>query len=268
VRPFTPLRPSRDAPLPRANPVAKLGAAAVLMVALFVSIDAVTSALVLVGVLAALPLTGLSPRGLFVRTWPILVAALAITVLNTVFAPPADGAATLALGPLEVERDAAMAAIGLGLRVVGIALAGVLALATTDPTDLADALQQQLRVPSRWAVGVLAAVRLLPVLAIDRQTVALARRARGVEVGWNPAAAVRLAAGTLFGLLVSSIRRGTRLAVAMEARGFGARPCRTSARRQRMRSGDWLLVASAAVLAAGAIGVSAAVGSWTSLIGR
>jgi energy-coupling factor transport system permease protein len=268
MRPFTPLRPAGDARLSRANPVAKLVAAGVLMVALFVSVDAVTPALALVGMVAALPLTGLSPRALFARLWPILLAALAITVLNTAFAARVPDAATIALGPLTVERAAAVAAIGLGLRVIAVALAGVLALVTTDPTDLADALQQQLRVPPRWAVGVLAAMRLVPVLAVDRQTVAMARRARGVEAGWNPVTAVRLAASVLFGLLVTAIRRGTRLAVAMEARGFGTRPCRTSARRQQMRRGDWLLVAGAALLATGAIGVSVAAGSWTPLIGR
>jgi energy-coupling factor transport system permease protein len=267
VRGFTPLRPAADAPLPRTNPVAKLGAAAVVMLALFVSVDPVTPALALLGLLAAIPFTGLSVPTLLARTWPILVAAVAITILNTVFAPHASGADVLTLGPLSVQREAAGAAIGLGLRVVGVALAGVLALATTDPTDLADALQQQLRVPSRWAVGVLAAARLLPVLAIDRRTVALARRARGVEAGWNPLAAVRLAAGVVFGLLVSAIRRGTRLAVAMEARGFGARPCRTSARRQEMRCGDWLLLGGATLLAVSAIGVSVAVGAWTPLFG-
>jgi energy-coupling factor transport system permease protein len=151
--------------------------------------------------------------------------------------------------------------------VMGVALAGVLALATTDPTDLADALQQQLHVPGRWAVGVLAAVRLLPVLAADRQTVALARRARGVEAGWNPVAAVRLSAGILFGLLVGAIRRATRLALAMEARGFGTRPCRTSARRQKMHPGDWLLIGCAVIVAAGSIGVSVLVGAWRPLFG-
>ena len=267
MRPFTPLRPEADAPLPRANPVAKLGAAAVVMAALFVSIDPVTPALALLGMLAVLPLTGLSPAALVARTWPILIAALAITVLNAIFAPHSPEAPTLTLGPLSVQREAAVVAVGLGLRVLGVALAGVLALATTDPTDLADALQQQLRVPGRWAVGVLAAVRLLPVLALDRQTIALARRARGVEAGWNPVAAIRLTAGVVFGLLVSAIRRGTRLAVAMEARGFGTRPCRTSARRQQMFRGDWLLLASAALLALSAVGISVMAGTWTPLFG-
>ena len=257
MTPFTPLRPARTAALPRANPVAKLAAAVVLMVALFFSIDAVTPAVTLVGLFAVLPLTGLSPWALFVRMWPVLLAALAITVLNAAFAAPAPGA----------DRNAAVAAIGLGLRVVAVAFAGVLALATTDPTDLADALQQQLRIPGRWAVGVLAALRLVPVLALDRQTVALARRARGVEAGWNPVAAVRLAAGVLFSLLVSAIRRGTRLAVAMEARGFGTRPCRTSARRQRMRRSDWSWVLGGIALGAVAIGVSVLLGTWRPLWG-
>jgi energy-coupling factor transport system permease protein len=264
MTPFTPLRPGRDALLPRANPVAKLTAAAALMVALFVSIDAVTPALALIGLLATLPFTGLSPWALVARMWPILLAGFAITILNAAFAAPPAGAGA-ELGPLAIDEEAAVAAIGLGLRVIGVAFAGVLALATTDPTDLADAFQQQLRIPGRWAVGVLAALRLVPVLALDRQTVALARRARGVEAGRNPVAAVRLAAGVLFSLLVSAIRRGTRLALAMEARGFGTRPCRTSARHQRMRRADWGWVAAGVALGTVAIGVSVLVGAWRPL---
>jgi energy-coupling factor transport system permease protein len=266
MRPFTPLRPAPDALLARANPLAKLGGAVILMVALFVSIDPVTPMLTLLGLLAALPLTGLSPAVLAARTWPLLLAALAITVLNTLFAPRAGGEA-LWLGPISLEPDAAVGAVGLGLRVLGVALAGVLAVATTDPTDLADALQQQLGVPARWAVGALAALRLLPVLAIERQTVALARRARGVDAGGNPFVAVRLFASVLFGLLVSAIRHATRLAVAMEARGFGALPCRTVARPQAFRLADVALVAAALALALGAIGISVAAGSWRFLLG-
>jgi energy-coupling factor transport system permease protein len=263
---FTPLRPARDAPLPRANPVAKLAAAAVVMVALFASIDAVTPALALLGLLTTIPFTGLHPWTLVVRIWPILLAALAITILNAAFATPAGGPGA-ELGPLSVEAEAVVAAIGLGLRVIGVAFAGALALATTDPTDLADALVQQLRIPGRWAVGVLAALRLVPVLAVDRQTLALARRARGVEAGRNPIMTVRLAASVLFSLLVSAIRRGTRLAVAMEARGFGTRPCRTSARRQRMRRADWGWVAASVALGTVAIGVSVLLGTWRPLWG-
>ena len=44
-------------------------------------------------------------------------------------------------------------------------------------------------------------------------------------------------------LLVAAVRRATRMALAMEARGLGARSCRTSARISRMRGSDWAWIA-------------------------
>jgi energy-coupling factor transport system permease protein len=153
------------------------------------------------------------------------------------------------------------------MRLLAIALAGVLALATTDPTDLADALQQQARLSPRVAVGALAAVRLMPILVAEWQILRLARRARGMEAGRSPIAAVRLALGMLLALLVSAVRRATRLATAMEARGFGALPCRTIARPMRMRATDWGWIAAAAILGSGAVASSVATGSWRFVFG-
>jgi len=252
---FTPLRPVPGAPLARANPVAKLAAAAILMSALFLSADPITPGLIVLVLLAAVSLTGLHPRDLLARSWPLLLAALAVGILNTVFAPERPAAESLVSG------------VGLGLRLLGIAMAGLLALATTDPTDLADALQQQLHLSPRAAVGTLAAVRLLPVMAGEWQTLALARRARGVDAGRSPLAAARIAFGMLLALLVGAVRRATRLAMAMEARGFGALPCRSVARPHGMHVGDWALIVGALLIAAGAVGISLAVGSWRFIFG-
>jgi energy-coupling factor transport system permease protein len=243
MRRLTPLRPDPRAPLARANPVAKLGAAAILMAILFLASGPITPALVLAGILASLPLTGLGLGTLLVRTWPLLLAALAVGMLNVLLAP------ATARGPDFVTG------LALGLRLLGIALSGVIALATTDPTDLADSLQQQARLSPRLAVGVLAAVRMLPILAAEWQLLGMARRARGVSAGWSPIAAARLAFGKLLALLVGAVRRATRLALAMDARGFGTAACRTIARPQRMATADWGLLLAATVVGAVALGV-------------
>jgi energy-coupling factor transport system permease protein len=243
---FTPLRPDPRAVLPRANPVAKLLAAAILMAVLFVGSGPVPAAIILAGIVACLPLTGLAASTLLLRTWPLLVAALTVGVLNVVLAPASSAGPDVANG------------LGLGLRLLGIALSGVLALATTDPTDLADSLQQQAHLPARLAVGTMAAVRTLPILTAEWQLLGMARRARGVNSGGSPLAAVRLAFGRLLVLLVATVRRATRLALAMEARGFGAEACRTIARPQRIRAGDAVLVAAALALAAAALWIGVA----------
>jgi energy-coupling factor transport system permease protein len=53
----------------------------------------------------------------------------------------------------------------------------------------------------------------------------------------------------------------------MEARGFGAMPCRSVARVQRMGGTDWAWIAAGAALAVVAVTVSLALGTWRPLIG-
>lgn len=243
MRRLMPLRPDPAAPLARANPTAKLGAAAILMAGLFFSSGPLAPALVLAALLATIPFTGLSRSGLLRRTWPLLLAALSVGVLNVLLARAVAGGPDLVRG------------LSLGLRLLGIALSGVLAIASTDPTDLADSLQQQARLSPRLAIGALAAVRMLPILAQEWQTLGMARRARGVSGGGSALEATRLAFGTLLALLVASVRRATRLATAMDARGFGSAPCRTIARRQEMRRSDWWLVGAAVLLTGLAVAI-------------
>lgn len=268
MRLLTPVVPDPRAPLARANPVAKLAGGLVLLVALFGSLDGVT-ALIVLAVLAALLVgwSGLDPRALVGRAWLIGVAAVSIGVFNVLFAPVQAGAILVEAGPIRIGAETLLDGIGLSLRLLAIALAGLLATATSQPTDVADALVQQLRVSPRFAIGVLAALRLLPLLAQEWQTIGMARRARGVEAGRSPVAAVRLFAGQLLALLVGAIRRGTRMALAMEARGFGARECRSVARVQHMRIVDWGWIGGAALLSGVAIALSIALGTWQPLVG-
>lgn len=267
MRLTVPLIPDESAPLARANPVAKLAAASVLMLALFASLDWLTATIILLGLVAAVALSGLRPQLLVARAWIVLLAAISIGVFNVLFAAEQVGPTVVELGPIAIGAQTLVDGLGLALRLIAVVLAGLLATATTQPTDLADSLVQQLHVSPRFAIGALAALRLLPLLGQEWQTLAMARRARGIEAGRSPIAAARLFAGQLLALLVGAVRRGTRMALAMEARGFGARPCRTAARIQRMRPADWAWIAAALLLAAAAIGISVALGTWRPLVG-
>ncbi|MEP7081891.1 MAG: energy-coupling factor transporter transmembrane component T [Chloroflexota bacterium] len=267
MRLLLPLEPRPSAPLARANPLAKLGAALVLLVALLASLDGVTAAVILAALIALVPASGLDPFALVRRSWLVGLTAISIGLANVLFAPGQAGATLVELGPVRIGSETLLDGLGLSVRLLAIGLAGILATATSQPTDIADALIQQLRVSPRFAVGTLAAIRLIPTLARDWQTAALARRARGVDAGRSPLAAASLFAGLLLALLVGAVRRATRLSRAMQARGLGARECRSVARIQRMRPEDWGWLVGAVVLAAGAVGVSVALGTWRPLLG-
>ncbi|MGN9804538.1 energy-coupling factor transporter transmembrane component T family protein [Micromonospora sp. L32] len=255
------------APLARRNPVAKLAAALVFSAVLVATLDPVAPAIAIAVELAVLPLFGIRYRVLARRALPLLAAAAGIVVTLVLFAADRSGRVLLDAGPLLVTSGVLVTALGLVLRMFAVALPGVIVFATTDPTDLADALVQNAKAPARFAIGTLAAFRLVPLLGQEWQMIEMARRARGVDAGRNPVAKLRLFVSTAFALLVGAIRRGTRLAVAMDARGFDAGTPRTFARQQRFGVADGLLVAGAAVLGGAAIAVSVALGTFRPLIG-
>src|SRR3954447_21395605 len=145
-----------DVPLSRINPVAQLTAMVVVTVVLLTSLDVVTPAVVVAAELCLLPAAGLHRRGdLWGRTWPMLLGAGSVAVVNVLLSHDA----TVVTG------------LGLGLRVVGLALPGVLLIASTDPVRVADALTIHWRVPTRFAYGALAALRLAPLLVLEYESV-------------------------------------------------------------------------------------------------
>jgi energy-coupling factor transport system permease protein len=232
--------------LGRINPVAQLAAIAVVTLVLLTSLDVVTPAVVVTAELCLLPAAGLrSPRDVARRTWPLLFGATSVGLVNVLLSTDGN----------------AVTGVGLGLRVVGLALPGVLLVATTDPVRLADALTIHWRVPTRFAFGALAALRLVPLLAGEFDSVRLARRARGVE-GRSPVARVRLLGGIVFALLVGAVRRGSRLATAMDARGFDSGIPRTNARGSTLHRRDAVFVAVTVAVCAAAVTLSVLTGAW------
>jgi energy-coupling factor transport system permease protein len=254
------------APLARRNPVAKLTAALLFSLPLISTLDPLTPTIALAVELALLPLFGLRHRMLARQAWPLLTAGVGVLITMVLFASDRGGTLLVGLGPFDVTTGVLATALGLILRLFAIALPGVIVFATTDPTDLADALIQNARAPARFAIGALAAFRLLPLLNAEWQMLTLARRARGVDAGRNPVAKVRLFGATAFALLVGALRRGGRLAVAMDARGFDSGMPRTYARRQTFTGADTLLVLGAIGLAAAVLATTIALGLFRPII--
>jgi energy-coupling factor transport system permease protein len=242
------LGPVRPVPLSAINPVAQLSAILVVLPVLLVSGDLLTPLLLLAAELCLFPAAGLTtPRAVLARTWPLLLGAAGVAWVNVLFGDDGNG-----------WLDGAAVAV----RVLALALPGVLLVASTDPVRLADALTVHWRVSTRFAYGALAALRLVPLLATEWQTIRLARRARGVAAGRNPVAAVRLFAGTAFALLVGAVRRGGRLALAMDARGFASGLPRTNARGSVWRRRDTAFVAGTVLACAAAVIAGLLAGTW------
>ncbi|RBY92434.1 energy-coupling factor transporter transmembrane protein EcfT [Blastococcus sp. TBT05-19] len=241
------LGPVADVPLSRINPVAQLTAIGIVTLVLLTSLDVVTPAVVVAAELCLFRAAGLTDlRTVWHRTWPLLIGAGSVGVVNVVLS----------------DEAGALTGLGLALRVVGLALPGVLLVASTDPVRLADALTLHWRVSTRFAYGALAALRLAPLLVTEFEQVRLARRTRGVEAGRNPIAGARLLAGVAFTLLVGAVRRGSRLATAMDARGFDSGIPRSNARGSTLHGRDAWFVVGTVVVCAAAVALSVRTGYW------
>jgi energy-coupling factor transport system permease protein len=242
------LGPARPVPLSAVNPVAQLSAILLVLPVLLVSGDLLTPVLLLAAEVCLIPAAGLTtPRAVLARTWPLLLGAAGVAWVNVLFGD--DGSGWL---------DGAAVAV----RVLALALPGVLLIASTDPVRLADALTIHWRVSTRFAYGALAALRLAPLLVAEFEAARLARRTRGVEAGRNPVARARLLAGVGFTLLVGAVRRGSRLATAMDARGFDSGIPRTNARGSTLHPRDTWFVAGTTAVCAVAVTLSVLTGSW------
>jgi energy-coupling factor transport system permease protein len=242
------------------NPLAKFVGALIIAIALIATLNPYIAGGILVVELACLPFVGLTARRLTRIVWPLGVASL-LAALTTALYGRTSGEVLFAAGPIVVSEGSLVLALTIGLRVLAIGLPSIALFATVDPTDLADSLAQLWRLPPRFVFGALAAVRLVDLLVDDWRTLALARRARGMGSGRGPLAAIARMLNQVFALLVSSLRRGNSLALAMDARAFGAPGQRTYARQAYWRAGDTWFVATATLVAVAVVVASLVFGS-------
>lgn len=244
------------------NPVAKLGVSALIAVPLILTLDPVSAAVALVLEAVLFLFAGIGWREFWVRTWPVWLAA-PLTGLTIALYGETSGTVYVDWLVLRISEGSLALAVATMLRVLAIALPSVVLFITVDPTDLADGLGQILRLPARFVLGALAGLRMVGLFLDDWRALELARRARGVADRGR----IRRFLGMAFALLVLSIRRGAKLATAMEARGFGAPGRRTWARESRFGAPEWALLAVGAAISGIAIAAAVATGAWNFILG-
>jgi energy-coupling factor transport system permease protein len=149
------------------------------------------------------------------------------------------------LTAVAVETAAAMT-----LRFVVLVESFSVFFLTTSPDHLGLALEQS-HVPYEFAFAFTTAVRFVPVLAEEAQTIMDAQKARGLELEKGGfLKRIRNYVPVLIPLIVSAIRRSLELAEAMESRAWGATKKRTNLYALKLLRGDLaLLVINVAVLA-------------------
>jgi energy-coupling factor transport system permease protein len=152
------------------------------------------------------------------------------------------------LTPIDVES-----AVALTLRFVVLVESFSVFFLTTSPDHLGLALEES-RVPYEFAFAFTTAVRFVPVLAEEAQTIMDAQKARGLELEkGNLLKRIRNYIPVLIPLIVSAIRRSLELAEAMESRAWGATKKRTNLYALKLHRGDFALLAITVAIIAVAV---------------
>lgn len=235
---------ARGAFLGALNPLAKIVAALPAILALVFVRDLVTPVAFLVLAYAVL-LVGarLTPRVLVLLG---VVVPASVVVVGLGFAlwidPERTDATTavLRIGDWALTDEALTIGLATGLRLAAIMTLAFIGGLTTAGTDLVRALVQQLRVPYRVGYAALAAIRFVPRFGHELDVIRQAHRVRGARDGWFSAPARWL--GYVVPLLAGAIRHAERVALAMDARAFGAHPDRTERHLVPWRRRDTVFV--------------------------
>jgi energy-coupling factor transport system permease protein len=241
----------------RVNPVAKLAVAFLIALTLVLTLDWVSATVALLLESILFFWAGVPWRRFWLRTLPAWIAAPLVAVTITLYGR-VSGHSYFHWFLIDITTGSITLAIATALRILAIGLPAIVLFITIDPTDLADGLAQVWHLPARFVLGSLAALRLLTVFMDDWRSLERARRARGIADRGR----LRRFGSQVFALLVLSIRRGSKLATAMEARAFGADIRRTWARESHFRGPEWLLVGLGAAICAIAVTASVATGHW------
>jgi energy-coupling factor transport system permease protein len=247
----------------RINPVAKLAAALLLAVVLVLSIDWVSATVALVLESVLFIWAGVPWKQFWIRTLPVWVFA-PLSGITILLYGQDEGRVYFSWLLVHVTDGSVELAIATVVRLLAIGLPSVVLFITVDPTDLADGLAQVVRLPATFVLGALAGLRLVGLFLQDWKSLELARRARGLADSGR----LRRLLTQAFALLVLSIRRGSKLATAMEARAFGGPVPRTWARESRFGWREWLLIVIGGLVAGISVAVAVGTGNWNFIAGR
>ncbi|MGG3450511.1 energy-coupling factor transporter transmembrane component T [Domibacillus aminovorans] len=123
----------------------------------------------------------------------------------------------------------------ISLRMLGFVTYGLLFTSTTDLTLFIMSLIHQCKLSPKWAYGLLAGFRFIPLFQSELSQMKTAHKVRGYKQKNRWKAFMRYS----LPLFTQGIRKSERIAIAMEARGFTGTRDRTYYQTTKIATKDW-----------------------------
>ena len=156
-------------------------------------------------------------------------------------------------GWLPVTEGGVLYGIAMTLRVMCLVSPFSVILSTTQPRDIIMALVDKLHVPYDYAFLFTTALRFMPVIAAEVNTISQAQRSRAYAVeGWNPIRKILSLIPIALPIVFIAIEKADRLGLCMDLRGYGSKN-RTYLHKFELRLADWVALILMVIVAIAAI---------------
>lgn len=220
------------------NPLALLGGLIIITICLLARVDIISAALSL-GITVAIGIINKVEWKMVVRRLAPLSIAIPVTGASMLLYAQPEGRIYWSWSIMTISSNSIYLACAVMLRIIALTLPIIILAPRIDVTRVGDACGQILRVPRQFVVGTVAGLRMLSLMERDWGHINRARRMRGV--GDSPLI-MRLGSQAFF-LLVISLRRTQKLALAIQARGLQEkREKYTWARTSSMHKRDYIFL--------------------------
>ncbi len=228
----------------------------VLIVLLFLSKNFYSLALMILFVLLTAAASKISLKTIIKGVKPIGIIIVFTAVINLFYG---EGEPLFTVWKFSVTTDGIFNAIFTAARIIILVISGSLLTYTTTPTDLTDAMERLLK-PLKYihvdvhviAMTMTIALRFIPTLIEETEKITDAQKSRGADIGTGGLVQrIKALLPILIPLFISSFRRASELAYAMECRCYRGGEGRTKMKTVKMRKRDYLallIVCAAAVL--------------------
>lgn len=250
--PFGPYLPV-DSPIHRLDPRARILLVLLFIAAMLIARHPVGLMIGLTCILAAWGL-GRVPYEPLLRGWrSALPFLLLLALIQILFRTGEPGERMLlSYGWLSITLTDLEIGFALLLRFTGLMAVLGLAAASLSESELTRGLESLLRplnvfrIPTQDFVMVIqVTLRYFPLLSQTAERIAKAQASRGADwqpAGWNLIRRMRQILPILVPLFIASLRRAENMALAMDARGYGSLPTRTSMVTLHYHAADLLAV--------------------------
>ncbi|SYZ73916.1 Energy-coupling factor transporter transmembrane protein EcfT [Candidatus Zixiibacteriota bacterium] len=237
----------------RLDPRAKILCAIFLMIISIFTTSFIFYLFIIAGLGAMLLLSDISIKVILKNSRPFLVLVLITALYHLLFSARDTHPIGELFGFKLTEGGLAMA-VAFSLRMlVFVGIAFFVSL-TTMPADMAETLVRWLRPARRLGVPindiglmVFIAMRFIPVLAEELDTIKKAQIVRGVNFSGGLKNRAKKMTVLLIPVFQAAIRRADDLAIAIESRGYISGAVRSSLRVYKFRWADWLFLAAAVI---------------------